>query len=61
MEKRFEECAKQSFRQYSFPRNSEANTYENTSDLSSLVREELNKAPNLLRHSLERFLIGNVV
>lgn len=61
MEKRFDECVKQSVQRYSLPQNSEANVYENTGDLSSLAWDELREAPNLLRHSLERFLMGNVV
>lgn len=61
MEKRFDECVKQSVQRYSFPQNSEPNTYENTSDPSSLAWDELDEAPNLLRNSLERFLIGNVI
>jgi hypothetical protein len=61
MEQRFDEFVKQGVQRSSFPQNSEANVYENNSDLSSFAWDELNEAPNLLRHSLERFLMGNVV
>jgi hypothetical protein len=61
MEKRFDECVKQSVQRYSFPQNNEANVSENTGDQSSFAWDELREAPNLLRHSLERFLMGNVV
>lgn len=61
MEKWFDEGVKQGVQRSSFPQNSEANVYENTSDLSSFAWDELNEAPNLLRHSLERFLMGNVI
>lgn len=61
MEKRLDECVKQSVQRYSFPQNSEAHVYESTGDMSPLAWDELREAPCLLRHSLERFLMGNVV
>jgi hypothetical protein len=61
MEKQFDECVTQGVQRHPFPQTSETKVYENTSDLSSSAWDELNEAPNLLRHSLERFLMGNVI
>lgn len=61
MEKKPNDVQKQSRQCGDLSRNIQSDTFESLRDLLFFGQIEMNEAPDILRKSVERFLIGNVI
>jgi hypothetical protein len=61
MEKKLNDFQKQSRQCGDLSRDIQSDTFDSPRDLLFFWQIEMNEAPDILRKSVERFLIGNVI
>jgi len=61
MEKEFNDFQKQGYQCGDPSPSSQGDTFNSQSDLGSFWQVQIKSAPDILRKSVERFLIGNVI